>query len=732
MSRLGIVLLASALLASGACQSSSTNVLGPSGTKCAISLPASLPAIGAGGGPGTLTVTVAPECVWRASSDADWISITANANGQGTGVVGFVAAGNPTASMRRGAVRVGESRVELAQGGAPCQFNLTPATETFGTDGGEGAIAVAVIEGCQWTATSNAPWLSVLGTASATGSGTIRYRTDANTGSTRSGTLTIADRTFAVNQAGTGAPCTVTIGRFEQSIGASGGDDVVVVNSASDCPWAATSHASWITIASGASGNGSGVVRLSIAPNAGGLRVGLVTITGHTYVVTQAGATGTCSYSIGTTGQSAPAAASTGAVVVSASSGCAWSAASQAPWITITSATPGNGSGIVTLAIAANTGPERVGRVAIAGFTYTVTQQEVTGTTCSYSIDAAQLSAPANGANSTVAVTAAGGCRWTAVSQVNWIAVTSGAGGSGNGTVSLTVAANAGASRSGVVTIAGQTYTVTQAAGSPSCSYSIGADQQSVTALGGPATIGVTAAAGCGWTAVSQVAWMTIASGANGSGNGTVTVTIALNTGAQRVGTVLVAGQTHTVTQAAAPLACSYTLGSTDQSSSAAGGTATVGVTTSSGCGWTAESQAAWISVTSGAAGNGNGSVQLAIAPNAGGQRVGTVTIAGHTFTVTQAPGACTFSLNPTTQSVSLLGGDFSVAITTQAGCAWTAVSGDDWIQLTSAETGIGSGTLSYRIPLVSLGLLFSRTGTITISGNVLTVNQRALLSNAR
>ncbi len=171
MSRLGIVLLASALLASGACQSSSTNVLGPSGTKCAISLPASLPAIGAGGGPGTLTVTVAPECVWRASSDADWISITANANGQGTGVVGFVAAGNPTASMRRGAVRVGESRVELAQGGAPCQFNLTPATETFGTDGGESAIAVAVIEGCQWTATSNAPWLSVLGNPSATEAG---------------------------------------------------------------------------------------------------------------------------------------------------------------------------------------------------------------------------------------------------------------------------------------------------------------------------------------------------------------------------------------------------------------------------------------------------------------------------------------------------------------------------------------------------------------------------------
>ena len=153
-------------------------------------------------------------------------------------------------------------------------------------------------------------------------------------------------------------------------------------------------------------------------------------------------------------------------------------------------------------------------------------------------------------------------------------------------------------------------------------------------------------------------------------------------------------------------------------------------MTTAGGCGWTAESHAAWITVTSGAAGSGNGSVQLAIAPNAGAQRVGTVTIAGQTFTVTQAPAACTYSLNPTSQTVlPLVGGSFTVTITTQAGCTWTAVTDDDWIQLTSPSTGVGSGTLNYRVPLLGLGL--SRTGTITISGQVLTVRQ-ALLSNAR
>ena len=155
-------------------------------------------------------------------------------------------------------------------------------------------------------------------------------------------------------------------------------------------------------------------------------------------------------------------------------------------------------------------------------------------------------------------------------------------------------------------------------------------------------------------------------------------------------------------------------------------------MTSASGCTWSAESQAAWITITSGATGSGNGPVQLTIASNSGAQRVGTVTIAGHTFTVTQAAAGCTYSISPTAQTVSLLGGTFNAQITTQAWCTWTAASGDSWIQITSANTGVGNGSLTYTVPLVSTGLLFSRSGTITISGHVLTVNQKSLLVNER
>ena len=50
-----------------------------------------------------------------------------------------------------------------------------------------------------WTATANAPWLHT--TASGTGNGRALFSFDANTGATRTGTLTIAGQTLTVTQA---------------------------------------------------------------------------------------------------------------------------------------------------------------------------------------------------------------------------------------------------------------------------------------------------------------------------------------------------------------------------------------------------------------------------------------------------------------------------------------------------------------------------------------------------
>ncbi|HEX6622968.1 MAG TPA: M36 family metallopeptidase [Pyrinomonadaceae bacterium] len=83
---------------------------------------------------------------------------------------------------------------------------------------------------------------------------------------------------------------------------------------------------------------------------------------------------------------------------------------------------------------------------------------------------------------------------------------------------------------------------------------------------------------------------------------------------------------------------CTYSINPTSASYAAAGGSGTVSVTTSTGCAWTAVSNASFITVTGGASGSGNGTVSYSVAANTGtASRNGTVTIAGLTFTVTQA-----------------------------------------------------------------------------------------------
>jgi hypothetical protein len=83
------------------------------------------------------------------------------------------------------------------------------------------------------------------------------------------------------------------------------------------------------------------------------------------------------------------------------------------------------------------------------------------GGDCSFSISPTRRSFPFNGGEASVSVMAPDECAWTAVSNVGWITILSGGSGSGNGTVTYSVASTT-RPRSGTMTIAGQTFTVRQ------------------------------------------------------------------------------------------------------------------------------------------------------------------------------------------------------------------------------------------------------------------------------
>jgi Putative binding domain, N-terminal/Viral BACON domain len=168
---------------------------------------------------------------------------------------------------------------------------------------------------------------------------------------------------------------------------------------------------------------------------------------------------------------------------------------------------------------------------------------------CTSSVTPTSVSVSSIGSTSALSVVSGTNCTWTAVSMVPWITVNS-ATGHGIGQVNYTVAANTtGVVRIGTMTVAGQTVTFTQAASS--CTYSVTPTSVSVAAIGGPSALSVSSGTSCSWTAVSNVAWITITSGASGSGIGGVNYTVATNTGVARTGTLTVAGQTVTFSQAA-------------------------------------------------------------------------------------------------------------------------------------------------------------------------------------
>ena len=114
--------------------------------------------------------------------------------------------------------------------------------------------------------------------------------------------------------------------------------------------------------------------------------------------------------------------------------------------------------------------------------------------------------------------------------------------------------------------------------------------------------------------------------------------------------------------------------------------------------------------------------MNFTIASTTGPGRTGTLTIAGKTFSVTQASG-CTFSINPTTLDfVSGGGPSGNITVTTAAGCTWTSTTTDGFITINTGATGTGPGTVTFT---VAANLGGARTGHLTIAGVTFTVTQQ-------
>ena len=203
----------------------------------------------------------------------------------------------------------------------------------------------------------------------------------------------------------------------------------------------------------------------------------------------------------------------------------------------------------------------------------------------SYYLSVSPLSIPFDPAGQAVVVTVTSNVAWT-LTVPAWLTA-SALSGSGNGSVTLTAGENStGSTRSGAVAFSGAHSTSASVAVSQSASAvpSLSLYPQLMYKNGNAGTATISVTCNGAWSASSDQSWAVITGGSSGSGNGTVTVALADNGGAQRdaVITVTSGALTETATirqlQKADTKTYALDLGAGSHAFSAAGGTYTLAV----------------------------------------------------------------------------------------------------------------------------------------------------------
>lgn len=362
---------------------------------------------------------------------------------------------------------------------------------------------------------------------------------------------------------------------------------------------------------------------------------------------------------------------------------------------------------------------------------------------CTYTVTPASLAFSAAGGTQTISVSTASQCTWTAASDRGWMSVTSGASGTGPGSVTVAVTAGAAGERTGTLTVAGRSVPVRQDA-LAACTVDISPVTASFGKDAATGSFSVTAADHCEWTASSGAAWLAVTSGSPGKGSGVVSYALERNRDINgRAAAITVGERTFTVNQAGdPPLAlCEYSVAPVEFTPCmSAGYELTATITTELGCTWTAEPDASWITMTGPRSGNGSGVVRFRVTDNWDEPRQSVVKVrwptatAGQNLQVRQA--GCRYAVSTTAIAVAAAGGTGSFMViqqsdpytcggATQDRCMWIAQSNVPWITVTTTGQRFGDNPVSFTVAPQAAGAP-ARTGTITVREQVVRITQAA------
>lgn len=460
-----------------------------------------IPVQGVGGYTGTYTVSV---------SDSSWITInSAEANWKAGRPLVYGVTANNGVEERVGYVYVSGHVHTITQAGVGAELGAYAAD--VGTDGGTVEVTALAAAGVTWHARPNVDWLSVSPT-SGTGEGTVTVTVAPwNDVSTRSGTVTIAGKTFTVNQTGR----RMRLNKAAADVDWQANVVDVTVTALDDTEWSIGELPSWASVVGTGGATGGGQLALAVNENPSYVaRSGVVKVGTETLAISQGGRpTAALSFAITPEETTASVKGANGLVAVTATPDLPWKVTSGSKWLIIAeNGDAGTGNGQVSYVASPNLKmKERTGTIVVTpddesglqAKTLTVFQPAAEA---QVSIDA--YVCKSNDEAFDVDVSVDDGVVWEIVNTAPWVSVDGSLERIGSGRVRIMVDVNPTCDfRQTVVAIAGHTIRISQSGGA----IEIAPASITITKGGGDGTLVVRAPPNVTWkVAVSDWSWISI------------------------------------------------------------------------------------------------------------------------------------------------------------------------------------------------------------------------------
>ena len=420
-----------------------------------------------------IRINALSETLWSVSSDCDWITIVDDGNGQGADSIKISVSENESYSPRSATVIIGTEKFTVNQfGRTSLIFRVSGTEASYGVDGGAGArIVVSATPDLDWSAQSDSDWIEIYdGYRAGSGNGNVVYKVKPNpTLYPRSGVITLQAEDSAVSVKRveiSQAAATATLTMSEYEFEAAGESVVVGVNTGTIVGWNVINTNSWLSI-SGLPSSGPGELTLKAAANTSVKpRNGVVMIADHPFMVSQKGrgVNGNYTSRVFDTDGKTTGADAENIISVSAEDDVSWTAdASDATWIVVYEGKSGKGDGVVKYIVApyVGNGEMRTGTITIGDKTVYITQRPY-----DLSIDPTGVWMDGNAGAGEIQVALDINGVWNAIATESWIIIDEKHdAGTGSGKVLFKYTdTNTGKERTGKIIIAGEEYTITQAA----------------------------------------------------------------------------------------------------------------------------------------------------------------------------------------------------------------------------------------------------------------------------